>query len=176
MRNPLLSSAELSQLWKKHSAALLLIARGHCGGTGNDCDDCVQEAFIKLATQNPIPDDPVAWLARVVRNSAIDAIRSNQRRVDREAEAMALRPVWLEPVDPSAVDNPSPGEIQDALAILEDVTRDIVVAHIWNQMTFRQIAEAFELSPATTHRKYEAGIEALRNFMTTQKESNNHER
>ena len=176
MRNPLLSSAELSQLWKKHSAALLLIARGHCGGTGNDIDDCVQEAFIKLATQNPIPDDPVAWLARVVRNAAIDAIRSNQRRVDREAEAMAQRPVWLETVDPSALDNPSPGEIQDALTILEDVTRDIVVAHIWNQMTFRQIAEAFELSPATTHRKYEAGIETLRNFMTSQKESNNHER
>lgn len=176
MRNPLLSSAELSRLWKKHSGALLLIARGHCGRTGNDSDDCVQEAFVKLATQNPIPDDPVAWLARVVRNSAIDAIRSNQRRVNREAEAMAQRPVWLEPVDPSALDNPSPSEIQDALKILDDVARDIVVAHIWNQMTFRQIAEAFGLPAATTHRKYEAGIEALRNFMMTQKECNNHER
>ena len=152
------------------------MARGRCSGAGGDADDCVQEAFIRLATQNPIPDDPVAWLARVVRNAAIDAIRSNQRRTDREAEAMAQRPAWLKPVDSSALDNPSPHEIQQALAALQDVTRDIVVAHIWNQMTFRQIAEAFDLSPATTHRKYEAGIEALRKLMTNQQETNSHER
>ena len=136
----------------------------------------MQEAFIKLATQTPVPDDPVAWLARVVRNSAVDLIRSNQRRVVREAEAVAQRPAWLEAVDPLASDNPSPVEIQHALSILDPITRDIVVAHIWNQMTFRQIAEAFELSTATTHRKYETGIEVLRNFMTSQKESSNHER
>ena len=171
----MLSSAELSRLWERHSAALLLMARGRCGGTGGDADDCVQEAFIKLATQSPVPDDPVAWLSRVVRNAAIDAIRSNQRRANREAEASAQRPEWLEPVDSSALDNPSPHEIQQALGALDDVTRDIVVAHIWNQMTFRQIAEAFDLSPATTHRKYEAGIEALRNVMSTQKESSTHE-
>jgi len=176
-RTSLLSSAELSRLWEKHSAALLLMARGRCcGGTGGDADDCVQEAFIRLARQNPVPDDPVAWLSRVVRNAAIDAIRSNQRRADRETVAAAERPAWLEPVDSSALENPSPREIQHALAALEDVTRDIVVARIWNQMTFRQIAEAFDLSPAATHRKYEAGIEALRHFMTTQNESSTDER
>lgn len=175
-RTSLLSSAELSRLWEKHSAALLLMARGRGGGIGSDADDCVQEAFIRLATQNPIPDDPVAWLSRVVRNAAIDAICSNQRRADRETVAAAERPAWLEPVDSSALENPSPREIQHALAALEDVTRDIVVARIWNQMTFRQIAEAFDLSPAATHRKYEAGIEALRNFMTNQKECSTDER
>ncbi len=152
------------------------MARGRCGGAGCDAEDCVQEAFIRLATQLPIPDDQIAWLARVVRNAAIDAIRSNRRRAGRENEVAAERPAWQEPVDSSELDSPSPHEIQQALAGLEDVTRDIVVAHIWNQMTFRQIAEAFDLPPATTHRKYEAGIEALRTLMTTQKESSTHER
>ena len=152
------------------------MARGRCSGAGCDADDCVQEAFIRLAVQDPIPEDPVAWLARVVRNAAIDAIRSNRRRAGRETEVAAERPAWLEPVNLSALDNPSPLEIQHALATLEDVTRDIVVAHIWNQMTFRQIAEAFELTPATTHRKYEAGIEALRKVMTNQQETTSHER
>ncbi len=132
---------------------------GRCGGVGSDAEDCVQEAFIKLATQNPLPDDPAAWLTRVVRNAAIDAIHSDQRRADREVEAIAQRPAWLEPVESLALDNPSTRDIQQALSTLDDVTRDIVVAHIWDQMTFRQIAEAFDLSSATTHRKYEAGIE-----------------
>lgn len=153
------------------------MARGRCGAAaGSEADDCLQEAFVRLATQNPVPDDPAAWLVRVVRNAAIDAIRSNRRKIDRETQALSERPAWLEPVDITAVDNPSSDEIQRALLTLDDTTRDIVVAHLWNDMTFRQIADAFEMSPATTHRKFESGIAALRNVLKTQTESNFHER
>jgi RNA polymerase sigma factor (sigma-70 family) len=152
------------------------MARGRCGVAAvSEADDCLQDAFMRLAAQDPVPDDPAAWLVRVVRNAAIDAIRANRRKVDRETQAFGERPVWLEPVDITALDNPSPDDIQRALLTLDDTTRDIVVAHLWNEMTFRQIADAFEMSPATTHRKYEAGIAALRNVMKTQTESNSYE-
>ncbi|MCA9008929.1 MAG: sigma-70 family RNA polymerase sigma factor [Planctomycetaceae bacterium] len=173
----MLSSAELSRLWDTHAAALLLMARGRCGRVaGTEAEDCVQEAFIRLATQDPVPNDPAAWLMRVVCNAAIDAIRMQHRRVHREAQASNARPAWLQPADGTTLDAPSSDEIQRALLLLDDVTRDIVVAHLWNDMTFRQIAEVFDISSATAHRKYEAGIAALRSVMKTRTESNAHER
>ena len=58
----MLSSKELAGLWKSHSAPLLLIARGHCGAIANGAaEDCVQEAFVRLATQDPEPRDPAGW-------------------------------------------------------------------------------------------------------------------
>ncbi len=164
----MLSSAELLRLWQKHAAALLLLARGHCGRVaGGVAEDCVQEAFIRLASQQSAPDKPSAWLVRTVRNAVIDAVRSEQRRTNREQLAARDRPAWLEPLESSSLDVPSPDEILSALQTLDDETRDILVAHLWNDMTFRQIAEVFDISHATAHRKYEAGIEQLRAALTT---------
>ncbi|MEQ9407069.1 MAG: sigma-70 family RNA polymerase sigma factor [Fuerstiella sp.] len=165
----MLSSKELSGLWRKHAAALLLMARGHCRGIDSGlADDCVQEAFIRLAGQTPQPDDPAAWLTRVVRNAAIDAIRTHQRRTSRERIAARERPTWLQPVNPSDTEHLSPVEVQQALQQLDDMTRDIIVARIWNDMTFRQIAAAFDLSHATCQRRYETGIQQLRTIITVQ--------
>lgn len=162
----MLTSRELSQLWRDHAAALLLLARSRCGNSAtNIAEDCVQEAFIRLAAKEPVPSDPAAWLATVVRNIAIDALRSQQRRSRREASVVAGRPAWLEPVDTSALSSPSSDEIEWALQQLDDDTRDVVVAHVWNRMTFQQIADAFGLSRATAHRMYTAGIERLKHLM-----------
>jgi hypothetical protein len=52
---------------------------------------------------------------RVVRNSAIDASRSQVRRRDRETRAVKEGLLWLEPVDVTALDPPSSEEIQAAI-------------------------------------------------------------
>lgn len=164
----MLTSEQLSQLWHQHAAALLLVARGHCSGFGaGAAEDCVQEAFVRLATQEPQPHEPAGWLMRTVRNAAIDMTRSQIRRRNREAHVSANRPTWFEPVDPAAFDDPSTDQLSQALAQLNAVTRDIMIGHIWNKLTFRQIAEAMDLSTATTHRRYEAGLEQLRQLITS---------
>ena len=48
-----------------------------------------------------------------------------------------------------------------------------MIAHIWNKMTFRQIADAFSMSPATVHRWYEESILELRQFFAEQDEREN---
>lgn len=162
----MLSSTELSELWKKHSAALLLVAKGHCACVVPGlAEDCVQEAFIKLATQNPIPDSAVAWLMTCVRTTAIDAIRSHKRRTRRETEAAAESANWFEPPPLSSRDDTV--ELQKALQRLDSETRDIVIGHLWNDMTFRQLADVIDLSSATIHRRYEQGLEELRQLMTS---------
>ncbi len=165
----MLSSAELTHLWRKHSPALLLMARSRLGSAGTGyAEDCVQEAFIRLASQQQAPDDPAAWLMRVVRNAAIDAVRAQCRRRERESRSADEQEAWLEPVDLTLLETPSSDEIQNALKTLDETTRDIVVAHLWNDLTFRQIAEVVELSAATTHRRYEEGIETLRILLMKQ--------
>ena len=161
-----LSSAELSRLWRKHAAALLLIARGYCGRIADgSAEDCVQEAFIRLARQHPAPNACAAWLMTTVRNAAIDAVRNQQRRVAREQKVARERPAWLLPNDQTDAESRLAEELQAALQILDNVTRDIVVAHLWNDMTFRQIADVFDMSSATTHRKYESGIAQLQSYL-----------
>lgn len=162
----MLSSCELAELWTRHSAALLLVARGHCASViSGFAEDCVQEAFIKLATQSPVPDSPVAWLMTCVRTTAIDAIRSQQRRIRRENEVASAGPFWFEADASSTEDNVE--QLQVALKQLDHQTRDIVIGYLWNQMTFRQLADVVDLSPATVHRRYEQGLAELKQLMTS---------
>jgi len=93
-----LPSSQLSELWNRHSAALLLVARGHCGNVLPEfAADCVQEVFVRLASLAALPECPAAWLMICVRNSAIDAVRSQQRRTKREQAVAKSKPQWFQP-------------------------------------------------------------------------------
>jgi RNA polymerase sigma factor (sigma-70 family) len=158
-----ISADELAKLWRDHAAALMLVCRTRCANP----DDCVQEAFIRLASQSAVPDDPIAWLARVSRNAAISRARSDGRRKKHEERVASERAAWFEPVSADAYESVSTDEVQSALAKLDESTREIVVAHLWGGLTFRQIAEAFELSHSSAHRQYSAGLDRMRLLLTT---------
>lgn len=148
----------LGRLLDEHAAALVLYARQWC----DTPEDVVQEAFLKLAGQRPTPDQPVAWLYRVVRNGSIDAGESDRRRRRHEQEAAAQAPYWFE----SEPDQGPPGLDPDAVACelsrlpLEE--REVIVAHLWGGLTFEQIAEAAGRSSSTAHRLYVRGLTSLR--------------
>ena len=124
-------------------------------------DDCVQEALIELARQQTVPANPVAWLYRVVRNRAISSFRSARRRERREALASRLRPrdVVGENASEPAFDA---DELAAALGALPDDMREAVVARTWSGLGFEQIAALAGCSTSTAHRRYEAGLLALR--------------
>jgi RNA polymerase sigma-70 factor (ECF subfamily) len=106
-------------------------------------------------------------LARVARNEALSRWRSEQRRRQREQLAAAERPTWfLEPRLAGDDSLSSSAEVQAALQQLEESTREIVVAHLWGGLTFRQVAEAFELSSSAAHRQYAAGLAQLKTLLT----------
>src|SRR3954451_19484214 len=74
---------QLGPLINAHGPALVLYARQWCAAP----EDVVQDAFLKLVAQRRPPDDPAAWLFRVVRNAALDAAKADRRRQRREAAA-----------------------------------------------------------------------------------------
>jgi len=122
-----------------------------------NADDCVQEALIELARQPQVPANPIAWLYRVVRNRAISEFRSTRRREHREQLAQRLRsPLGEAPVVAET------GQVAAALTSLPDELREAIVARIWGGLNFEQIAELAGCSTSTAHRRYEAGLAALR--------------
>ena len=145
---------ELSRLWHQHAARLLLIARTF----GEPAEDAVQEAFIRLAQQTAAPEEPLAWLVRVVRNQLIQWHRSGERRGRRNEQAAARD--WF--IDADHSDRLDADELTRALTRLPEIQRQIVVLHLWGEMSFEQIAQTVSLSRATAHRRYCEAIGSLR--------------
>ena len=153
----MISPDELIRLWSEHAAALELLARARCSSP----DDCVQVAFIRLASCEDVPDDPVAWLARVVRNLAIDHSRTELRRQRREREFAAAYREAFEGTA-SLDDTLDAEEVAQALLELDVDTRELVTAHVWTGLSFRQIGAAFGISSSSAHRQYLAALDQLR--------------
>jgi RNA polymerase sigma factor (sigma-70 family) len=149
-----IGSSLLSRLLDEHGDALVLYAQQWCNGP----EDVVQEAFIRLMRQRPAPENIVGWLYRVVRNEAISLSRSEARRVRHEKEATrepSFVATYGDRLDAEAADT--------ALASLPIEQRETIVLRIWSSLTFEQIAELTDTSTSTAHRRYEAGMTALRN-------------
>jgi len=155
------SPQNLAAIWRECAAGLGLLARARC----DTPEDCVQEAFLKLAQQPTLPPNPRAWLVQVVRNLAINSARLRNRQISREERYVRMRPEWFvsESIDTAVAAK----QLQQALQKLEPEYRELVVAHLWNGLTFRQIAEAFDISPSKAHRDYMSAIESLRSNITT---------
>jgi len=128
-----------------------------------NADDCVQEALIELARQPRVPASPVAWLYRVVRNRAISQFRSARRRERREQLTHRLRIREAAAREGEAPAEPIDAEqLAAAIAELPDEIRETIVARTWGGLNFDQIAELAGCSTSTAHRRYEAGLAALR--------------
>jgi len=158
----MISAHELSRIWQAKSAALALLARS----IGDDGEDSVQEAFLKLAIEQPKPSDPVAWLFRVVRNQALSQRRSQKRRLERETKVVLAREVelgdsWF--IRPREIENQLDSQVAiAALGELSEQQREIVILHLWGGLTFRQIAEVLQVPAATVHRRYQESLVTLR--------------
>lgn len=163
----LISSQQLADLIEKHSAALVLYARQWC----SDPDDAVQEALIELTQLDERPRDLAAWLFTTTKRRAINQTRSDSRRRKRDSFSGGA-----ENLTPEQLGNPysqnwfqseleSREEIeklQTQLQRLAPLDREIVVAHIWGELSFSQIAELVQRSASSVHRDYQGALEKLR--------------
>jgi RNA polymerase sigma factor (sigma-70 family) len=151
--NGLMGPERLGFLIDRHAAALELAARQWCACP----EDVVQETFLKLSRQGREPEQIAAWLYRVARNAAISAGRSQLRR--QRHEAAAGRVPWFTEEGGGRLDAAA---LTEALAALPDESREVIVAHLWNGLTFEQLAEALGISTTTAHRRYVNGLNELR--------------
>lgn len=145
----------IGRLLDRHEAALTLFARQLCEVP----EDVVQEAFLRLGDLDCEPENPGAWLFRVVRNLAFDASLAASRRRKHEARAAAESPAWFSPETSDRLD---PSEAEAALRALPREEREVIVAHLWGGLTFEQIGRTIGASSSTAHRLYGRGLQTLR--------------
>jgi len=103
---------------------------------------------------------PVSYLYRAVRNASLNKIRDRSPEVD-------LDEGWL---------NSPPGlestalELQSALRGLPDQQREVIILHVWAQMSFEEVAAALEIPPNTAASRYRYGLSKLREqFQVTER-------
>jgi len=147
----------LAELVDAHAAALELFAARWTAAP----EDCVQEAFVELAGQRTEPANVAAWLFRVVKNRALNAVRTERRRREREQAAARLRPVEGRCAFDAAFDLET---LASALDHLPPESNEIVILRVWSELSFEEIADVLECSISTAHRRYRRALEQLRNL------------
>ncbi len=148
-------AALIAEMFQRHAPALALYARQWTASA----DDCVQEALVELARQQAAPDNPPAWLYRVVRNRAMNAARASRRRTAHEQAAAAGRTQS----DRSPTDSAAVVDLEDLLSQLEPSAREIVVLRVWGGLAWQEIAEVVGGSKSGAQRHYVQALEQLRN-------------
>ncbi|WP_202908897.1 RNA polymerase sigma factor [Roseimaritima ulvae] len=146
-----------------HADALLLFARQR---SKVSAEDVVQEAFLRLVRrvkENDPPDNVVAWLYGVVRNELITIHHKVRRSRAREESLAAERLMWFEPSVDTLLDASRAAE---QLKILPIEQRETVVARIWGQLSFEEIASVTNSSRSTVHRRYVSGLDTLRKSLS----------
>jgi RNA polymerase sigma-70 factor (ECF subfamily) len=145
---------EVRRLYDEHGAALLAYASSLLRDP-SAAEDVLHQVFLKLlAGRFAINGQAVAYLFRAVRNTALNHIRGQSREVDLEHA-----PVWLEGAHASRETSLA---LQSALATLPQEQREVVVLHVWGQLTFEEAAGVIGISPNTAASRYRYGVAKLR--------------
>jgi RNA polymerase sigma-70 factor (ECF subfamily) len=159
-----IDATSLAEVWDACADRLLLIARSF----GGPAEDAVQEAFIALATQPQLPDDPMGWLVRVTRNQLLQWHRSHQRQ--RRRESLAVQANWFES-EVVQVDRRIDGRrITAALQQLPSPQREIIVMHLWGGLTFEAIGQIVDTSRASANRSFHQGLDILRSQFSQERD------
>ncbi len=135
-----------------------------------EASDIVQEAFVRLWHQDtkcPIPSDEIAsYCFTTVRRTALDHLRSSQRRSIREAKAGE----WLYAVGSMFEHGTEKSEdqaaMEKALSRLPTEQREILTLKIWGGLTFKEISATVGISQNTAASRYRLALTSLRNFLS----------
>ena len=125
-------------------------------------DDCVQEAFVKLAGQTELPDSLVAWLYRVVKNTAINRAKSERRRSKYEQQAAEKLAADRQPDSHQSFQIDEQKSLEAVLDGLSAGERELVVLRIWSELTWKEIGDLTDQSSSSAQRCYVAVLKKLK--------------
>lgn len=151
-------TSEIERLYQQHGAALVLFGTTVIGERGL-AQDAVQQVFLKFLESGDLSRarDAKAFLFASVRNQLLNESKVRQRSVPLEPDE-----VWF---DPPGRDHSAEENLRRALLELNLDQREVLVLHIWGELTFAQIADVLDISANTAASRYRYGVEKLRELM-----------
>lgn len=130
-------------------------------GRHHDALDVVQDVFLRWDAQclREAPKQPRGWLRRVTVNRAIDV-----RRRRHEGSELQLEPpdVGVGDADMQIDREMLRSDVATAMDQLSDAQRSVLVAKVYDDMSFREIAEELELALSTVKTHYLRAVRAVR--------------
>jgi len=156
--------ADWQTCFSQLAPGLLLFARQWVRSVA-DAEDVVQEAFVKFWRRNHnIDNRPLLYAT--VRSTALDFLRRNTRRAQRESAALAETEQVAEPQFDTADD--SQIALASAIGALPNEQREVLVMKIWNELTFAEIAQVLDISQNTAASRYRYALAALKKNLRPQ--------
>ena len=132
-------------------------------GRHHDALDVVQDVFLRWdqqCSQAP-PLQPRGWLRRVTLNRAIDVSRKRQTEADVDPHVMETRSKSVETVE--MLDRATlRQDIASALDRLSEMQRSVLVAKVYDEMTFAEIATELGVAISTVKTHYLRAVQAVR--------------
>jgi RNA polymerase sigma-70 factor (ECF subfamily) len=155
------NNLDLTTLVQQHFKPLVLFARQWDETTA---EDAVHDVFVRLAglvRDNQPPRHVVSWLYRAVRNRAIDAFRKNRQK-RKHAEILSRQSTeWFTP----QIQSDEKIDAQMLTTMMRQLPRkqrEIITAHLWGELTFRQIAALVGRPDSSVRRDFYDGLKTLR--------------
>ncbi len=158
------SRGDIEFLYRQHGAALVLFA-STITGERSRAQDAVHQVFLKLIANGDLSraQDKKAYLFACTRNAVL-----NERKFQDRHEPLEMDAAWF---SPPHRDIAGERNLRRALAALPDDQREIVVLHIWGDLTFAQIADLLSINSNTAASRYRYALGKLRDEMSAKENS-----
>ena len=137
-----------------------------------EAEDVLQEGFIyiwrKAAAYNPQLNSPFGWAVMILRNKAIDRIRS-RRRVERIIERVTVEFSHFADADERSADEPVFGEqraiVRAGLAHIPEEQRQAIELAFFSGLTHEEIAAHLALPLGTIKARIRRGLIRMRDLV-----------
>jgi RNA polymerase sigma-70 factor (ECF subfamily) len=145
---------EIDLLYREHGPALLLFALAITGERSR-AQDAVHHVFLRLLEKGDLrrAADKKAYLFGCVGNAILNERKREHRQRPLDDSA------WFVPPDQ---DHAGERNLRRAIAALPDDQRQVVVLHVWGELTFSQIGDLLEVSSNTAASRYRYALSKLR--------------
>src|SRR2546427_10754731 len=118
-------------------------------------EDVVHQVFLRLlSAELTMPEAPVAYVYRAVRNAALNARRNGLRLVELDPQSSIFRH--------RGGNQEAALALERALAELPEEQREVVVMRGWSGLTLEEIAAATTTPLNTAASRYRYALEKLR--------------
>lgn len=135
-------------------------------GSPCDAEDVLQEIFCRLAryiVRLKLIRNPGAFVFHIARNEANRFLRNKIQN-----QAGCRKTLGLQEVISASIlgpDNKAERLLSESLALLPEDQREVIVLKLFEELTFKEIASACDISAHTAASRYRYGIEKLRSIL-----------
>src|SRR5262245_33125015 len=142
----------VERLYEEHGRGLLAYACSFVTSFAT-AEDVVHQVFERLLRGDlSIRGAPASYLYRAVRNTALNKVRDL-------AGDVAWDDGWLK--SPKGMEQTAL-ELQAELRELPEEQREVIVLHLWGQMSFEEVGDALAIPSNTAASRYRYGLSKLR--------------